>query len=323
MSKNAVAVMMLICAVLFGASSAVAAEKDCRLKRYASFNLASDPDGRLLVPVAINGTPAFMILSLASGYSSVTEDAVTQFNLQTRPIPTGMQVREGHETLHKLVNLKGFSLAGLPFGSVEFLMIRDDNLDSGTSGAPVIGVLGMDALATFDVELDAANRKMGVFSQDHCAGHAVYWSKEFDSVPIRLGGLGEFYFPMELDGKKLETTFATNRAMTTLSTDVTKRLYNFDEHSPDIETKTDAIGQKTYHYRAMKLKGEGLDIINAQIRLVDGPTLNCHLTGRLGAAGYEGCYGVHPLKLGLDVLTKLHIYIATKEKVLYFTSSGG
>jgi hypothetical protein len=124
-----------------------------------------------------------------------------------------------------------------------------------------------------------------------------------------------------LDGKMLETTFANTRAMTTLSTDVTKRLYNFDEHSPDVETKTDGIGQTTYRYRAMKLKGEGLDIINAQIRLVDGPTLHCHLTGRLGAAGYEDCYGIHPLNLGLDVLKQLHIYIATKEKVLYFTSA--
>jgi hypothetical protein len=70
----------------------------------------------------------------------------------------------------------------------------------------------------------------------------------------------------------------------------------------------------------MKLSGEGIQIINARIALIDRPQNDsCHLGSRSGAAAYEGCLGVHPLQLGRNVLTKLHIYIATKEKVLYFT----
>jgi hypothetical protein len=171
-----------------------------------------------------------------------------------------------------------------------------------------------------DIELDLANRKMNLFSQDHCPGQVVYWSKTSDSAPIRFGTLGEFYFPMELEGKKLETTLATGNATTSLSTDVTRKLYNFDSHSPDVETETDAAGRTTAHYRAMKLSGQGIQIINAHILLVDRPPNDaCQLTSRSGAAAYEGCFGAHPLQLGQNVLSKLHIYIATKEKVLYFT----
>jgi hypothetical protein len=132
-----------------------------------------------------------------------------------------------------------------------------------------------------------------------------------------VAGLTARYFSnLPAKGKKLETTF-TGNLMTTLSTGATRKYYHFDEHSPDVQTEIN--GKSTY--RAMKLSGDGIEIINARIRLVDGPTeLHCHLTGRLGAASYEGC-NVYPLNLGLDVLKQLHIYIATKEKVLYFTSS--
>jgi hypothetical protein len=88
----------------------------------------------------------------------------------------------------------------------------------------------------------------------------------------------------------------------------------------DVETEADAAGSTTAYYRAMKLRGEGIQIINAHITLIDRPQNDyCHLGSRSGAVAYEGCYGVHPLQLGRNVLKKLRIYIATKEKVLYFT----
>lgn len=40
------------------------------------------------------------------------------------------------------------------------------------------------------------------------------------------------------------------------------------------------------------------------------------------SASYEGCLGIHPLLLGRNVMGKQHIYIATKEKMLYFTPAG-
>ena len=54
--------------------------------------------------------------------------------------------------------------------------------------------------------------------------------------------------------------------------------------------------------------------------LVESPRSSCELAKRDGATGFdETCLGVHPLMLGRSVLTQLRIYIATHEKVLYFT----
>jgi hypothetical protein len=69
-----------------------------------------------------------------------------------------------------------------------------------------------------------------------------------------------------------------------------------------------------------QLSGEGIEIINARISLIDPvPNSSCYVSSRASAATYEGCYGIHPLALGRNVIDKLHFYIATKEKVLYFT----
>ena len=321
MYKNIVAGMILSCVVLFPLASLGAAEaKSCQLKRYASIDLTVVKGSYLLVPVTIQGTRAYMVLNMGSAFSNVTESAVITLALKTKPVPDSVAVRESGRQVKKLATVTSFLLGGLQFRSADFLVIPNESFSSTLADAPIVGFLGMDVFGQVDIELDAAHRKMNLFSPDHCAGHTVYWSGKYDSVPIRFGTLGEFYFPMELDGKKLETTLATSRPMTILQTDATRKLYNFDSHSPDIESDTDSAGRTTGHYRAMKLSGEGIEIINARISLVDpAPNTGCHLSSRSGAATYEGCFGIHPLSLGQNVIDKLHLYIATKEKMLYFT----
>jgi hypothetical protein len=318
--KNIVLALLLIYVVSLPETLHASEVKDCQLKQYASLDLLALRNGLLLVPVTIQDSREFMILNTANAFSTITENAADRLALQIKQMPFGAKVRSGKNSVEKIATAKGFALGSVQFKIADFMIISSDTIPASPGDPQGIGILGMDVFAHVDVELDVANRKMNLFSQDHCPGRAVYWSKTYDSVPIRFGQLGEFYFPMELEGKKLETTLATGNSTTILSTDVTRKLYNFDSHSSDIETETNAAGGTTAHYRAMKLSGEGLQIINANIMLIERPQNDfCHLSSRSGAAAYEGCLGVHPLQLGRNVLTKLHIYIATKEKVLYFT----
>ncbi|HEX4427454.1 MAG TPA: retropepsin-like aspartic protease [Terriglobales bacterium] len=272
-----------------------------------------------MVPVTFQGARVYMALNMASPFSSVTEKTVHEFSLPTKAIPFNIGVRAGKNEVQVTAKATPFAVGGLQFNSADFLVFPQLSFPASAADAPVVGVLGMDVFKQVDIELDVAHRKMNLFSQDHCPGHVVYWSAKYDSAPIRFGSLGEFYFPMELDGKKLETTLATSNTMTTLRTDATRKLFNFDSHSEDIETQTDPSGHTTSHYRAMKLSGEGLDILNARISLVDPAVSGCYLSSHQGAASYEGCFGVHPLALGQNVVSKLHLYVATKEKMLYFT----
>jgi hypothetical protein len=295
MRNSVSAGIVLSCIALLTHVPSVAADNTkCGLTRYASLDLAMVGDSSLLVPVMIQGSRAYMALNMASPFSSFTESAVGKLSLAKKPMPLHAEVLMGKNKVQEMATAKPFGFGGLQFKSVTFLVVPGFNFAETTADVPVVGILGMDVLKDFDIELDAAHRKMNLFSQDHCPGHGVYWSAKYDSTPIRFGSLGEFYFPVELEGKKLETTLATSNPMTTLSTDATRQLFHFDSHSADVETDTDQSGKTTAHYRAMKLSGEGLDIINARISLIDRPAgSSCRLSSRSAAAAYEDCYGVH------------------------------
>ena len=319
--RNCVSAWAIVsCIALLTSAPSVAADTNkCGLTRFASLDLVMIGDSYLLVPVTIQGVRAYMALNMASPFSSVTKEAVRDFSLPTRSIPFNVGVHAGKSEVRETATATPFAVGGLQFKSANFLVFPQFRFPADVADAPVVGVLGMDVFKQVDIELDAAHRKMNLFSQNHCPANVVYWSARYDAAPIRFGSLGEFYFPMELDGKKLETTLATSNGVTTLRTDATRRLFNFDSHSTDVESEADPNGNTTAHFRAMKLSGEGLDIINARISLIDPPTAGCHLSSHQGAASYDDCFGVHPLALGQDVVSKLHFYIATKEKMLYFT----
>jgi hypothetical protein len=323
MNKSFFPGLLLICLAVPGTFLSAAPAKNCHLTQYATLDLSVLPNGSLLVPITIQDSPAFMILDTANAYSVITDRSVGRLGVKIDQKLLHSGVRIGATPIERFATVKGFSLGNVTFPKIDFLLIWNESIIGVVPGSErAIGTLGMNVFENVDVELDVANRKLNLFSQDHCQGHAVYWTSHYDSVPIRLGALGEFYFPMTLDGRKLETTLATANPMTTLSTDVTKKIYNFDSQSPDIETETDSEGRTTSHYRAMKMSGEGIDILNARVQLINPPAnSSCNVSTNHGAVSYDGCLGPHPLKLGRNILTKLRIYIATKEKVLYFTPS--
>ena len=74
----------------------------------------------------------------------------------------------------------------------------------------------------------------------------------------------------------------------------------------------------------MELTTNGLSVMNAQVNLRELRGTSCRFREQKGAdkaAGYVNCYNIFPLQLGMNVLKNMHIYIATKENVLYFTAA--
>lgn len=319
--KIALGVSLVFIALFSETLLAAAEPKDCHLKRHASLDLAEDPTG-LVIPVIIEGSEERMVLEAGDWASYIAERDAHRLSLHVRPLPRGVDVqnvdaRNNTVQLQAMAIAKRFAFGNIALSGASFYVVPNK-----TVAANVIGSVGMNMFANFDIEIDIANRKFNLYSPEHCPSSVVYWSARYDSVPIRVGKLGELYFPMVLNGKAIEATLATDLAVTTLTTDVTRWLFGFDANSADIETSADADGRTTARYRAMQLRAEGLDVLNAKIELVKRPADYCHITSRSGATGYEGCSGVHPLRLGLNVLRKLHVYVATKEKILYFTLAG-
>jgi len=104
------------------------------------------------------------------------------------------------------------------------------------------------------------------------------------------------------------TSIAANSNTTLIFAEVTKVAYGWDETASE------------QGYRTMSLSSPGLKITDARVRVI---RLNrCSLIGldRDGAYRFSDCFGIHPLKLGVDVLKKVRIYMAVKAERMYVSA---
>lgn len=331
--KRLAGTMLLKCLTLLALSITPAAYASdagmptCALKEAASLNVELSSNGAVLIPVSINGTTVHMILDTSAPASVIEQTAAERLLLGRHIVPLRTpDLSYGRARIDEYTVVAEFTLGGLTFRNLQLLMLPRPRDGSPGYVEDIVGIIGMDLFRNVDIELDLAHDKVNLFTTDHCPDADVYWADRYDAVPVKRGALGNVYFIMELEGKKLETSLQTRQGESYLSTDATRALYGWDETAADVTTVKDANGHKISHYRAMALTSGGLAIINANIRL-DLLAGGCEGNTRigydsLGAARYEGpCVGPYPLILGTRILKQLRLYLATKEEMLYFTAA--
>jgi hypothetical protein len=292
------------------------------LKRTGSADISIQDDRVILVPVTVNGHHATMELNTAVVQTTISSRYAKALGLD-KDHNFEVWSAGGEKSSAWATTPDSMFIGSQSFRKPVFAVVSDSRPpDEGL--APDIGQIGMDLLYIEDFELDFANNKLNFYSTDHCSGVVVYWTDHYSSAHINRGFDGDLSFPMELEGKKVLATLSTAIPVTRLGTDVTRRLYGFDEGSDGVEAQTDRPGHAIAYYRAMALAGSGIIITNAKIQLVPRDRqaeLSCGLVTHApdDVAYYSRCGP--PLTLGLNVLRRLHLYIATREQVLYFSDA--
>ncbi len=313
---------------------ASASAKDCGLKPLGSADLTMGGQV-VLVQVTVNDRPAAMVLDLSSFISVVTSNYLQPLGIRALTARRQIEERSASRTttMTQFAKLPSLAVGSLKVADRLLWVLPVDDPPSADD-RPVIGRLGMDVIAGadavpgmgavggIDFELDFAHHKLNFYSPDHCrGGGVVYWTPHYSSTPLTRAPMGNYLFPIKLEGKWVEAVVSTQTGQTRILSDATRQLYGFDEKSEGVEAETGGTG----YYRKMSLAALGSGG-NARIwldpRTVDS---SCSLTSRgTGAAYYlgEACRGAEaPLFLGLDVLTRLHLYFATKEQVLYYSDA--
>jgi hypothetical protein len=293
----------------------------CELKMYASVDLP--PTGTPLVPVSINGKPGAMILNTGSALSSLFTNQAEKLGLQKRRLKTDSKVHFGGALADSYVEVESFGIGGTNFGR-KGILIDPRNVRDDERPVPIVGTIDMDMFARMDVELDLARNKLNLFSQDHCKDMGAYWARVFAEAPLHRGQLGELYFAVELEGRRIEATVAADQPATTLDIQVARTWLDFDESSPDI-VREGGGERPLMHYKAMKLTAPGLEVSNTKVYLVDYAGENCgrqKFGRKSGAVGFIGCHGLYPLQLGRNILKELRLYFAIRENKVYYTAAG-
>jgi len=288
--------------LLFGPSVASAEENpSCQPQPIAQLRLTADEDGRVNVPVTLDGHAVNLLVDTGGGISMLSQLAVSTFGLHELTARRLTMELYGGEASHRYVLVRNVELGGTNLHATPFFIASGERFRPETSGA-----LGADLLERYDVELDFANGRLNLFAKDSCPGNGAYWTKgAFARIPFLFDRDRHIRIPVRLDGTQMLAQLDTGAERTIGSLEDITKDFGVD----DIENALGADGRaRIYHYPFKLLTFEGVDVYNPAILLL--PNNVSHMPP-----------GERELIIGMNILHRLHLYIAYGEGALYVTSA--
>jgi hypothetical protein len=300
-------------------ASAVVAD-DCRLGRVATVDMIVTKDGQVQIPVEINGIRVQMGIDAGSGLSAIWSGATGALNLQPKESIARGRVNVGGTPLTQTVNINGLKIGDTRWSSFEALIYpRNKQFPQSLNEDDAVGFLGQGVFSNLDLELDFGAHQLRLYSQKHCRGGVVYWASRYDVLPLQKNALGSLYISMAINGKLVSTSMSTMNSISTIEEEAARSILGVDRTSAGGDG-----GDGCSYCRSITLKAQGLEIRNARVNIVNRVSKSCRLSvpkSENGVATYD-CLGAFPLRLGVNVLSDLHLYYANAEKKLYFTEAG-
>jgi hypothetical protein len=286
-------------------SSSALADDNCRLSRIAKLEMTTLSDGTVGVPMTINGKTVMMQIGTASVYSTLRQSDIEGLGLKSEYAGGGILKVYGGETSSHFAAAYGASFAGITARRIAFPILPDKEYPRDANGS-----LGPDILRSYDLDLDFANSTFSLFSQDHCDGKVVYWTQGgYARIEFTENQNVDIVVPVELDGKRINAVINTAMERSAASLPEIENDFDIDSHNPDLKQLTSYTTKfPAYHYPFKTLSFGGVTITNPDLELAS-------------ADEWREVSFVPAMRiiLGIDILRKLHVYIAYREHAIYVT----
>ena len=286
-------------------------------------------DGRIYVPVKVNQIHKWMMVDTGGFFSVVTTETANQLKLPVRHTRFEIIGVAGDTT--NVAAHTSFALGDLYTNSVDFMVAPDAGGFADDVGE-VAGILAPNLLHSYDVEINFADMKFSLYSQDHCDGKAVPWPANTVSIiPMKMDSSNHIELPVTLDGKDLTAIFDTGAIHTVLDLDLARSDFGLkpgDADTPEVGRLLRSPDTKTYFHRFQSLTMDGIVIANPTVRLI--PDLMRNKMNEQNDSMKGGSRlpppssaksGFGDLILGMSVLRQWHMYIAYKEQAIYLSPS--
>jgi predicted aspartyl protease len=276
----------------------------CKLMRITELDLTTFPGGSIGVPAMVDDRPIMLVVDTGDIHTVVSSIVADDLHL-TRDLSAQTQVLLGGVEMSQIAYSHSFKLGTLTTGRIGLIVAPAQALESDSDG-----LLGPDIMSNYDVEIDYAHAKLSLFSQDHCPGEVVYWTKDaYAQIPMHVDDSWHITVNVTLDGKVLNAAIDTGAERSTMSLSVAKEIFGIDEKNPALSKRANALLNNVVHttfyrYPFSALTLEGIAVAHPDIDILP-----------------EDAYGKGgpQLIVGASVLRQLHLYIAYKEQVLYAT----
>lgn len=180
----------------------------CRLEPLTVLPVAVEENVPITIAL-INGRPATLILDIGSDMTLLSRSAARRLGV----------------TFDRGRSLSLIAAGGVTSASPAVL----HTLQLGTMGAPDVpvvvsqglpppidGVLGIDILARFEVDLDGPNERATIYRARLCAGAAPNWTEPFTRLPTQQQRSGHLLVPAQLNGQTMIGLLDTGASRTTI-----------------------------------------------------------------------------------------------------------
>jgi hypothetical protein len=298
---------------------AARAATSCEPKVLADVTLRVTPQGQVLLPASLKGHEVFFELNLGEGLPEIRRSAIRALGLAVAPRRGGPQIwQNGRDVTHyaKMQDTRIGELKLVDRGA--FILEDDDEAPPSLDGRPIVGVMGSTLVQSLDAELFLAEHRFRLFEPFKCRTRSpVYWEGDPAELPMRFDVAGTLVFSLELEGRKVESGLSMRSPTSSMDVNATRQFFGFDETSPGVDAVDGA-------FHPMSLTGPGLQIKDARVRLRH--VTDCKLSPSVPvyhAIGYSDCINVVPFNVGVDLLSRMRIYISRERQTIFVTVAGG
>ena len=308
----------LAAGAILSPGNAVAAA-DCRLRLLTSLDMSFDGGGRPLVPVTIEGQDVRLLVDTGGLFGALSWQAVDQLKLRRNLIPGDLQIftMNGERAKYR-VHAHDLRIGKLVSKDYPFMVLPPD-----ASGRDFVGALAPDILSTYDLEFDFGAKKLNIISPEHCKGQVVYWTQQaYVALPLRVDRDHQVSVEATLDGQTMQALIDTGASSSVLRLDEADAVLGRPVRSSElVRTGTGTSnGLDFYKYPFKALTIGGIAVQNPDLIIATDKLGNLRQPEEIDRNGDNGLRSP-PMILGMNVLRKLHLYIAYKEEMLYATGA--
>lgn len=279
-----------------------AADELCNLQRLAVLDAKVGDDVHLMLPATFGTRSTRLLLDTGGGWSTMRSSLADSLALTPKRLRTVYYSDLAGGLIKSYVTVPRFTLGGqLTFGESDFLYSPDKSADDlDTYG----GSLGAERLVGYDIEIDNTAKVVTLYRSDQfCSGRVVRWTDKWVEIPYTFNN-DYIETKVTIGDERIRAVFDTGSTRTLMDLDVAKRVFGVGPDSPGVEKAYEATlpsGKKLqfYSYKVKSLTMSGLTFEDVTVRL--------------------GEFEDIPFLIGMREIAQLHLYIATKRKIIYAT----
>ena len=304
-----------ILGVALAATGPARADETCTLRKIAGVKARLDNGNKVLIAAKLGEAPVWFQLDTGAEFSIIRRAVADRLGIPVRDTPNHVYSAAGKDVSDQ-ARVPSLTL-GEAVSRDEVFWVYPGGSD-GTDDYPV-GLFGADYMQNYDVEIDLAGGMVNLFSQDHCKGKVVYWAKEYFALPIHVDREGRITLAAELDGEDLTALLDTGAWSSALEQSVAAHRMGITTDSPNmVRAGTAGDGQGNtlpfwkFPFKTLKLNGVTIHNPDIAVAAIIG-------TRNIGMGVHMKDVLPYDMLLGMNLLSKFHLYIAYREEMIYYT----